>query len=71
MILDMTDSKDESKKTLYSVGEEFVAWANKSWDLTNKYKSIDGEESVDISPYFIEKINSLIKDNLRYGGLIE
>lgn len=52
-----------------SIGEEFVEWAKKGWCLDGAYACFQNYHSEDcpfeiVEPYFVSKINSLIKERL-------
>lgn len=68
---DLINAKDFPSEIKLSVGEEFIIWAEKSWNLKGTYEKPTKkyEESAPygyIRPVFIEKINELIKNRLGF-----
>ena len=60
-------------ETKISIGEEFVQWAEKSWNLRKAYNIMNSNTDVynnerttfdQVKPYLVDKINSLIKERL-------
>jgi len=68
---DLINAKDVQPEVKLSVGEEFIIWAEKSWNFKGTFEK-PTKENEEVAPYdyirpvFIEKINELIKNRLGF-----